>query len=231
MFFETVILKILNIWLIRIVCFLSSTPIHESKPVFLNIFYRFCVLHGWLTAKNCLKFTLISINSNHFCEAVGSITKSAAKEKPLICFTILFVDRVNDFTNVAISSRRDKKIRSEFTNSLLTSSSDADAVVALSGGSSYEVYHVNFVWIVVDTRCHDDYWFLILGRISCLITIGCVGPIKSYGSSIFVHELFSNVLWHVLFLVSVHILLKYIQQNNLKRWPRAQIIQFDFEFL
>jgi len=122
-------------------------------------------------------------------------------------------------------------MRCKLTNSLLSSCSYAHTMIALLCCFPDKVNHVYFIGVIVNSWCHDYDRFLILGRLSSTFTIFCVCPVKSYGSTVFVNKLFSNILRHVVFLVSVHVLLKDIQYKYLKRRPCAQVIEFDFKIL
>jgi hypothetical protein len=140
--------------------------------------------------------------------------------------------KFNHFSNITISPRTHKQVWGKFANSLLSSSSDADAMVALFCRISDKIQHVNFIGIVVDARSHYYNRLLILERgFDAIVFFWWFGkcPIESNGSTFFINEFFSCVLGHVVFLVSIHVLLKYIQQYNLNSWPSAQIVQLHFK--
>ncbi len=104
MFFETMILKEMNIRPVRVVCFLSCAPVHETIPVFLNVSNCLIVFHWGLTTKNCFEFAFASVNSDHFGEVVGSIRKSTTKEKSGGVLTVFGVNKIYDFSDVTIST-------------------------------------------------------------------------------------------------------------------------------
>jgi len=143
---------------VKRIYFHSGAKVDKTAPFVFEIFDSFSVFHRWLTAVCSCKFAFLAINTNHLCQHISSDWKTTAKDLPVLgsqALAELLMDVVDYFSDVTITAWWYQMRWCNSVYTLLSSWAYAYRMAPLLSAHVDKVFHVYFVWIVINSRYNN----------------------------------------------------------------------------